>query len=267
MGPGDAIWGTSAASGLRLTPQEALAGVCSFREWGSQDLRHAPHLIEPRTERGPPRAPKSLGWANSCRERALAGSGRAQQEYRPRPPLDTCNPARRQSQHSQQSQRAMADPEVCCFITKILCAHRGRMAMDALLQEIKLSEAQLCEVLQVAGPDRFVVLETGGVAGVTRSVVATTRARVCRRKYCRSPCDNLHLCKLNLLGRCNYSQSDRGAPAARVGAVRARPRREPRTRRLLPPATLFSAPLREPPLGPRFYLCSSLPSGTSRPFL
>uniref|UniRef100_A0A2K5D3P4 Zinc finger CCCH-type containing, antiviral 1 n=1 Tax=Aotus nancymaae TaxID=37293 RepID=A0A2K5D3P4_AOTNA len=103
----------------------------------------------------------------------------------------------------------MADPEVCCFITKILCAHRGRMAMDALLQEIKLSEAQLCEVLQVAGPDRFVVLETGGVAGVTRSVVATTRARVCRRKYCRSPCDNLHLCKLNLLGRCNYSQSDR----------------------------------------------------------
>uniref|UniRef100_F7EJ32 Zinc finger CCCH-type containing, antiviral 1 n=1 Tax=Callithrix jacchus TaxID=9483 RepID=F7EJ32_CALJA len=103
----------------------------------------------------------------------------------------------------------MADPEVCCFITKILCAHSGRMAMDALLQEIKLSEAQLCEVLQVAGPDRFVVLETGGVAGVTRSVVATTRARVCRRKYCRSPCDNLHLCKLNLLGRCNYSQSDR----------------------------------------------------------
>uniref|UniRef100_A0A2K5QYB1 Zinc finger CCCH-type containing, antiviral 1 n=1 Tax=Cebus imitator TaxID=2715852 RepID=A0A2K5QYB1_CEBIM len=103
----------------------------------------------------------------------------------------------------------MADPEVCCFITKILCAHRGRMDMDALLQEIKLSEEQLCEVLQVAGPDRFVVLETGGVVGVTRSVVATTRARVCRRKYCQSRCDNLHLCKLNLLGRCNYSQSDR----------------------------------------------------------
>ncbi|XP_023045839.1 zinc finger CCCH-type antiviral protein 1 isoform X2 [Piliocolobus tephrosceles] len=103
----------------------------------------------------------------------------------------------------------MADPEVCCFITKILCAHGGRMALDALLEEIALSEPQLCEVLQVAGPDRFVVLETGGEAGITRSVVATTRARVCRRKYCQRPCDNLHLCKLNLLGRCNYSQSER----------------------------------------------------------
>ncbi|XP_011796947.1 PREDICTED: zinc finger CCCH-type antiviral protein 1 [Colobus angolensis palliatus] len=103
----------------------------------------------------------------------------------------------------------MADPEVCCFITKILCTHGGRMALDALLQEIALSEPQLCEVLQVAGPDRFVVLETGGEAGITRSVVATTRARVCRRKYCQRPCDNLHLCKLNLLGRCNYSQSER----------------------------------------------------------
>ncbi|EHH17722.1 hypothetical protein EGK_14184 [Macaca mulatta] len=103
----------------------------------------------------------------------------------------------------------MADPEVCCFITKILCAHGGRMALDALLEEIALSEPQLCEVLQVAGPDRFVVLETSGEAGITRSVVATTRARVCRRKYCQRPCDNLHLCKLNLLGRCNYSQSER----------------------------------------------------------
>ncbi|XP_049749400.1 zinc finger CCCH-type antiviral protein 1 isoform X1 [Elephas maximus indicus] len=99
----------------------------------------------------------------------------------------------------------MADPEVCCFITKILCAHKGRMALDALLREIALSEEQLCEVLQAAGPDRFVVQETEG----SRWVVATTRARVCRRKFCQRPCENLHLCKLNLLGRCNYSQSQR----------------------------------------------------------
>lgn len=103
----------------------------------------------------------------------------------------------------------MADPEVWCFITKILCAHGGRMALDALLQEIVLPEAQLCEVLEAAGPDRFVVLETGGRAGVTRSVVATTRVRICRRKFCQRPCENLHLCKLNLLGRCHYSQSER----------------------------------------------------------
>uniref|UniRef100_A0A8D0X5P1 Zinc finger CCCH-type containing, antiviral 1 n=1 Tax=Sus scrofa TaxID=9823 RepID=A0A8D0X5P1_PIG len=103
----------------------------------------------------------------------------------------------------------MADPGVCCFITKILCTHGGRMALEELLQKVKLSEAQLCEVLTTAGPDRFVLLETGGKAGVTRSVVATTRVRVCRRKYCNRQCGNLHLCKLNLLGRCHYSQSER----------------------------------------------------------
>ncbi|XP_070280100.1 zinc finger CCCH-type antiviral protein 1 [Myotis yumanensis] len=103
----------------------------------------------------------------------------------------------------------MADPEVCSFITKILCAHGGRMALDALLDEIALSEAQLLEVLEAAGPSRFVVLETGGRAGVTRFVVATTAARVCRRKFCPTDCGNLHLCKLNLLGRCHYTHSDR----------------------------------------------------------
>lgn len=101
----------------------------------------------------------------------------------------------------------MADPEVCSFITKILCAHGGRMALDALLDEIALSEAQLLEVLEAAGPSHFVV--TGGRAGVTRSVVATTAARVCRRKFCQTDCGNLHLCKLNLLGRCHYTHSDR----------------------------------------------------------
>ncbi|EDL13640.1 zinc finger CCCH type, antiviral 1, isoform CRA_b [Mus musculus] len=103
----------------------------------------------------------------------------------------------------------MTDPEVFCFITKILCAHGGRMTLEELLGEISLPEAQLYELLKAAGPDRFVLLETGDQAGITRSVVATTRARVCRRKYCQRPCDSLHLCKLNLLGRCHYAQSQR----------------------------------------------------------
>ncbi|XP_077637155.1 zinc finger CCCH-type antiviral protein 1 isoform X2 [Crocuta crocuta] len=103
----------------------------------------------------------------------------------------------------------MADPEVCCFITKILCAHGGRMALGELLEKIALSEAQLREVLEAAGPDRFVVLGTGDKTRGTGFVVATTRARVCRRKYCQRPCEDLHLCKLNLLGRCRYSQSER----------------------------------------------------------
>ena len=103
----------------------------------------------------------------------------------------------------------MTDPEVFCFITRILCAHGGRMTLEELLGEISLPEAQLYELLKAAGPDRFVLLETGDQAGITRSVVATTRARVCRRKYCQRPCDSLHLCKLNLLGRCHYAQSQR----------------------------------------------------------
>ncbi|GAB1290696.1 Zinc finger CCCH-type antiviral protein 1 [Apodemus speciosus] len=103
----------------------------------------------------------------------------------------------------------MADPEVYCFITKILCAHGGRMTLEELLGEIRLPETQLYQLLETAGPDRFVLLETGDQAGITRSVVATTRARVCRRKYCQRPCDSLHLCKLNLLGRCHYAQSQR----------------------------------------------------------
>uniref|UniRef100_A0A8C5KVJ2 Poly [ADP-ribose] polymerase n=1 Tax=Jaculus jaculus TaxID=51337 RepID=A0A8C5KVJ2_JACJA len=103
----------------------------------------------------------------------------------------------------------MADPGVCCFITKILCAHGGRMTLDELLGEIALPEPELRDLLLTAGPDRFVLVESGGRAGVASSVVATTRARVCRRKYCQSHCENLHLCKLNLLGRCHYSQAER----------------------------------------------------------
>ncbi|KAM4873872.1 zinc finger CCCH-type antiviral protein 1 [Thomomys bottae] len=103
----------------------------------------------------------------------------------------------------------MADPGVCSFIVKVLCAHGGRMTLDALLLEIKLSQGQLRQVLEEAGPDRFVLLQTPSSTGSTWSVVANTRARVCRRKFCARGCDSLHLCKLNLLGRCHYSQSDR----------------------------------------------------------
>lgn len=85
------------------------------------------------------------------------------------------------------------------------------MALEALLREMQLSEAQLCEVLEEAGPDRFVVLEMGGKEGVTPvRGRATTRAWVCRSQVLQTnSCGNLHLCKLNLLGRCHYSQSER----------------------------------------------------------
>nr|BAB28974.1 unnamed protein product [Mus musculus] len=46
----------------------------------------------------------------------------------------------------------MTDPEVFCFITKILCAHGGRMTLEELLGEISLPEAQLYELLKAQGP-------------------------------------------------------------------------------------------------------------------
>lgn len=100
----------------------------------------------------------------------------------------------------------MKDAEVCAFITKVLCAHRGRLTVPQLLREVKLPEGQLREVIQAAGPERFVLLDTVDPSGVTQNVVATARVRVCRRKTCHRPCGNLHLCKLNLLHRCHYSE-------------------------------------------------------------
>ncbi|XP_048196254.1 zinc finger CCCH-type antiviral protein 1-like [Perognathus longimembris pacificus] len=103
----------------------------------------------------------------------------------------------------------MADPTVWDFLVQVLCAHGGRMTLDALLAEIALPRAQLRQVLEEAGPDRFVLLQTRSSTGSAWTVVANTRARVCRRKVCERGCDNLHLCKLNLLGRCHYLPADR----------------------------------------------------------
>lgn len=100
----------------------------------------------------------------------------------------------------------MADSEVCAFITKVLCAHGGRLPLARLLDQVRLPEAQLREVLHAAGPERFVLLETGEPDGVTQAVLAVARVRICRRKTCHRPCGNLHLCKQNLLERCRYSQ-------------------------------------------------------------
>ncbi|XP_051857441.1 zinc finger CCCH-type antiviral protein 1 isoform X2 [Antechinus flavipes] len=94
----------------------------------------------------------------------------------------------------------MADPAVCGFLTGLLCAQGGRLALRELLGLIELSEGQLLEVLSEAGPERFVLLDQGPDAGPL--VLATTPVRVCRRVTCRGACEALHLCKLNLLDRC-----------------------------------------------------------------
>uniref|UniRef100_F6TWC3 Poly [ADP-ribose] polymerase n=1 Tax=Monodelphis domestica TaxID=13616 RepID=F6TWC3_MONDO len=93
----------------------------------------------------------------------------------------------------------MADPTVCDFLTRILCAHGGRMELRELLGHIELSETQVVEVLSEAGPERFMLLDQG--PGTCPVVLATTSVRVCRRKVCEGQCEALHLCKLNLLDR------------------------------------------------------------------
>ncbi|XP_075298332.1 protein mono-ADP-ribosyltransferase PARP12 [Opisthocomus hoazin] len=92
----------------------------------------------------------------------------------------------------------MADPAVCCFLTKSLCAEGGRLGLPELRQRIGLSAQQLDETLSAAGPQRFVVLRDGGGGG---GVLATSPVRVCVRKECGG-CERLHLCKLHLMGRC-----------------------------------------------------------------
>ncbi|ELR53500.1 Zinc finger CCCH-type antiviral protein 1-like protein [Bos mutus] len=53
----------------------------------------------------------------------------------------------------------MAEPTVCSFLTKVLCAHGGRMFLQDLRGHVELSEARLRDVLRQAGPDRFLLQE------------------------------------------------------------------------------------------------------------
>ncbi|KAM6436646.1 protein mono-ADP-ribosyltransferase PARP12-like [Liasis olivaceus] len=93
----------------------------------------------------------------------------------------------------------MADPTVC-YLAKVLCSRGGRMRLDELPQEMGLSPAQLRQVLEDAGQARFLVRKQGGVAWV----LAVSAARLCVRQVCAG-CERLHLCKLNLRGRCRVS--------------------------------------------------------------
>ncbi|XP_038610795.1 zinc finger CCCH-type antiviral protein 1-like [Tachyglossus aculeatus] len=95
----------------------------------------------------------------------------------------------------------MADPVVCSFLTKLLCAHSGRMALQDLPRHIALPGPQLDDVLREAGTDHF-VLAGDGPGGV--EVVAVSAVRLCPR-YLRGEClscHRLHLCKLFILGKC-----------------------------------------------------------------
>uniref|UniRef100_A0A8C3K2D5 Uncharacterized protein n=1 Tax=Calidris pygmaea TaxID=425635 RepID=A0A8C3K2D5_9CHAR len=93
----------------------------------------------------------------------------------------------------------MADPAVCCFLTKTLCGQGGRLGLPEFQRLVGLSPQQLEETLSAAGPQRFLVVRGGG--GDHPSVLAVSGVRVCPRKDCEG-CERLHLCKGHLLGKC-----------------------------------------------------------------
>uniref|UniRef100_A0A1W7RBE8 Zinc finger CCCH-type antiviral protein 1 n=1 Tax=Agkistrodon contortrix contortrix TaxID=8713 RepID=A0A1W7RBE8_AGKCO len=92
----------------------------------------------------------------------------------------------------------MADPAVSSYLAKVLCSRGGRLALSELPGEAGLSPGQLQQVLRDAGPERFLV-RPGGSGD--HDVLAVSAVRLCVRQACPG-CPRLHLCKLNLRGRC-----------------------------------------------------------------
>ncbi|XP_016281667.2 protein mono-ADP-ribosyltransferase PARP12-like isoform X1 [Monodelphis domestica] len=101
----------------------------------------------------------------------------------------------------------MADPGVCCFLTKLLCENKsGSSDVQRLSQKIGWSEAQLSQILQEAGPERFLLVEDEDPSVAV--AVAVSPLRLCGY-YLRDECDGcerLHLCKLFVQDRCRYKK-------------------------------------------------------------
>ncbi|XP_021119330.1 UPF0606 protein KIAA1549 homolog isoform X2 [Heterocephalus glaber] len=102
----------------------------------------------------------------------------------------------------------MAESTVCSFLTKVLCAHGGRMLLQDLRGHVELSPARLGDLLQRAGPERFLLQDVEVEAGGARAcrVVAVSSARLCaryQRGECQA-CDQLHFCRRHILGKCPH---------------------------------------------------------------
>ncbi|XP_070611353.1 protein mono-ADP-ribosyltransferase PARP12-like [Erythrolamprus reginae] len=91
----------------------------------------------------------------------------------------------------------MADPAVCSYLSKVLCSRGGCVPLSDLPQEMGLEMSELRRVLTDAGQGRFLPVRKRG----DLCVLAVSAARLCVRQVCAG-CDRLHLCKLNLRGRC-----------------------------------------------------------------
>lgn len=119
---------------------------------------------------------------------------------------------------------ATGEATVRAFLTKVLCAHGGRLLLPELRAHVELSEPGLRAVLRRAGPERFLLHDVARRAGPWDPeaevaagtgpgagdgprdcrVLAVSSARLCAR-YQRGECpacDQLHLCRRHMLGKC-----------------------------------------------------------------
>ncbi|XP_004677263.1 PREDICTED: zinc finger CCCH-type antiviral protein 1-like [Condylura cristata] len=138
----------------------------------------------------------------------------------------------------------MAEPTVCSFLTKVLCAHGGRMFLQDLRANVELSEARLRDVLRQAGPDRFLlstctlshdihtpvniqVLKNHGLFGLNEAQLRTLLLQndpcllpeVCLLYnkgealygYCnlKDKCNKFHVCKSFVRGECRLQKCKR----------------------------------------------------------
>ncbi|XP_049638797.1 zinc finger CCCH-type antiviral protein 1-like [Suncus etruscus] len=119
---------------------------------------------------------------------------------------------------------ATGEATVRAFLTKVLCAHGGRLLLPELRAHVELSEPGLRAVLRRAGPERFLLHDVARRAGPWDPeaevaagtgpgagdgprdcrVLAVSSARLCaryQRGECQA-CDQLHLCRRHMLGKC-----------------------------------------------------------------
>ncbi|KAJ1166173.1 hypothetical protein NDU88_006582 [Pleurodeles waltl] len=90
----------------------------------------------------------------------------------------------------------MSDPAVSAFLTQLLCAHGGRLAVSEIQKSLSLPPAHTLRILREEAA-RFLLLEQEGL------VLALSAIRLCSRERCQAQdCERLHLCRFFTLGRC-----------------------------------------------------------------
>nr|XP_033808882.1 uncharacterized protein LOC117364120 [Geotrypetes seraphini] len=101
----------------------------------------------------------------------------------------------------------MSDPVLAAFLTKLLCAKGGRLALLDITQHLDLSPVQIFALLSEE-QSRFLLLEPGQDSVDETLVLPLSPVRICngylrQQDQCQG-CDRLHLCRFFVLGKCRF---------------------------------------------------------------